>query len=48
MRVHVHISLLYHDNIVEKDEEITDLETLLRQEREREKTQHQDDLDDVS
>ena len=32
--------------IVEQHKEITDLETLLRQEREREKNRHQEDLDD--
>lgn len=39
-----HIVVVY--DVVEQDEEITDLETLLRQEREREKARTQEDLDD--
>ena len=40
------ISLLHRGiHVGEQDEEITDLETLLRQEREREKTRRQEDVD---
>ena len=31
--------------VIDQDEEVTDLETLLRQEREREKAHHHEDLD---
>ena len=34
------------DDILEESEQASDLETLLRQEREREKAQHQKDLAD--
>lgn len=33
-------------DVIDENEEVTDLETLLRLERQREKTQHQEDMDE--
>lgn len=44
--ISLHDSHIIVYDVVKQDEEVTDLETLLRQEREREKARTQEDIDD--